>query len=214
MNSQTEELKSANRQLADTIQRSPSQVSPGSAGRHLDVKLIDMKAMNRKKYDGKHETPYRTWAKSVRAYCNASKPGFRKFLRWVETQTSAIDRHLLSTFSWEHKEAEADALYEFLLLHTTEDTQQLVELQDENGPEAWRQLSIRFDPIGEPFVFDQMSSLMEVPRCKQLMDPPAALTKWERSLRSFSERTGGSQAVPPRVKAPHLVQDDPVEYDE
>ena len=56
---------------------------------------------------------------------------------------------------------------------TTDDAQQLVELQaDENGPEAWRQLSIRFDPIGKSYAFDQMASLMEVPRCKQLTDRP------------------------------------------
>ena len=64
LNTQTEELKSANRQIVDTIQRS---ASTASAGRHIDVELIDMKAMNPKKYDGKHETPYRAWAKSVRA---------------------------------------------------------------------------------------------------------------------------------------------------
>ena len=73
-----------------------------------------------------------------------------------------------------HKEAASDALYDFLLLHTTDDAQQLVELQaDENGPEAWRQLSIRFDPIGEAYAFDQMASLKEVPRRKQLTDLPS-----------------------------------------
>ena len=136
LSTQTEELKSAKRQVVDAIQRSSGVTI--SDGRHTDVKLIDMKAMNPKKYDGKHETPYRAWAKPVRAYCNASKPGFRKFLRWIETQTSAIDRHLLNTFAWEHKKAAADALYDFLVLHTAEDAQQLVELQDEKGPEAWR----------------------------------------------------------------------------
>ena len=101
-----------------------------------------------------------------------------------------------------HKEAASDALYDFLLLHTTDDAQQLVELQpDQNGPEAWRQLSIRFDPIGESYVFDQMASLMEVPKCKQLTDLPAALTKWERSLRNFTEGTGG-QAVLAEWKLP------------
>ena len=117
---------------------------------HGDVKRMYMKAMGPKKFDGKLDSPFRAWAKAVRAYCNASKPGFRKYLRWVETQTEAIDARLLSGFHWEHKEAASDALYDFLLLHTTDDAQRLVELQpDENGPEAWRQLSIRFDPIGE-----------------------------------------------------------------
>jgi hypothetical protein len=54
----------------------------------------------------------------------------------------------------------------------------LVELQDENGLEAWRQLALRFDPVGESYVFDQMSALMDVPRCKQIVDIPAAITRW------------------------------------
>ena len=56
-------------------------------------------------------------------------------------------------------------MYDFLLMHTTDDAQRLVELQsDENGPEAWRQLTLRYDPIGESYVFDTMASLMKVPR--------------------------------------------------
>ena len=50
-----------------------------------------------------------------------------------------------------------------------------------------------------------MASLMEVPICKQLTDFPVALTKWERSLRNFAERTGG-QAVPPEWKLPILFK--------
>ena len=100
------------------------------------------------------------------AYCNASRPGFRKFLRWVEVQSDPIDAYLLGGFHWEHKETAADALYDFILLHTSDDAQQFVELQDENGPEAWRQLSIRYDPVGESYVFDQMFALRDVPRWK------------------------------------------------
>ena len=46
-----------------------------------------------------------------------------------------------------------------------------------------------------------MVSLMELPRCKQLTDLLAALTKWECSLRIFAERTGG-QAVLAEWKIP------------
>ena len=105
--------------------------------------------MGPKKFDGKFDSPFRAWAKVMRAYCNASKPGFGKYLRWVEAQTVEINGSLLANFQWEHKEAASDALYDFLLVHTTDDAQRLVELQsDENGPEAWRQLSLRYDPIG------------------------------------------------------------------
>ena len=124
---QIQNLISANRQLSDEIRCSAagSSLSRGNA----DVKLIDMKAMGPKKFDGKIDSPFRAWAKAVRAYCNASKPGFRKFLRLVEAQTVEIGSRLLAEFHWEHKEAASDALYEFLLLHTTDDAQRLVELQ-------------------------------------------------------------------------------------
>ena len=50
-----------------------------------------------------------------------------------------------------------------------------------------------------------MAALMEVPRCKQLTDFSAALTKWERSLRDYAERTGGS-AVPREWNLPILFK--------
>ena len=86
-----------------------------------DVRLIDMKGMSPKQFDGKFDTPFRAWAKALRAYCNVSKAGFRKYLRWVEAQTQPIDAGLLAGFSWEHNVAASDALYDFLLLYTTDD---------------------------------------------------------------------------------------------
>ena len=86
-------------------------------------------------------------------------------------------------------------------MHTSDDAQQLVELQDENGFETWRQLALRFDPIGESNVFDQMSARMDVPCCKQIVEIPAAITRWERSPKQCAEKTGG-QAVPADWKLP------------
>ena len=45
-----------------------------------DVRLIDMKGLSSKKFDGKFDTPFRAWAKAVRDYCNASKMGIRNYL--------------------------------------------------------------------------------------------------------------------------------------
>ena len=50
-----------------------------------------------------------------------------------------------------------------------------------------------------------MASLMDVPRCKQLTDLPAALTKWERSFHNYSERTGGA-AISLEWKLPILFK--------
>ena len=161
-----EELKQANRQLVNMM---ASSGGGGGGDRVSDIKLIDMKAMNPKSFDGKVESPFKAWAKKVRAYCNASRPGFRKFFKWVESQNSRVDFQVLSRCDWKFKDVASEVLYDFLLMHTSDDAQQLVELQDENGLEAWRQLVIRFDPVGESYAFDQMSALMEVPRCKTLV---------------------------------------------
>ena len=72
----------------------------------------------------------------MRAYCNASRPGFRKFPRCIENQTTVIEYPVLTGFAWEHKEGAGEAIYDFLLLHTSDDAQQVVEWQDENGPEV------------------------------------------------------------------------------
>ena len=78
---QIQNLMSANRQLSDEVRRSAA--SSSTSRWHGDVKIIDMKEMGPKNFDGKLDSPFRAWAKAVRAYCNASKPGFRKYVRWV-----------------------------------------------------------------------------------------------------------------------------------
>ena len=75
-----EELRQANRQLVNIISSSDGG---GGGDRVSDIKLIDMKALNPKSLDGKAESPFKAWAKKVRAYCNASRPGFRKCFKFV-----------------------------------------------------------------------------------------------------------------------------------
>ena len=56
-------LMSANRQLSDDIRRGAASSSMSRG--HGDVKLIDMKAMGPKIFDGKLDSPFRAWAKAV-----------------------------------------------------------------------------------------------------------------------------------------------------
>ena len=77
---QIQNFMSANRQLSDKLWRAASSASM-SRGRDPDVKLVDMKGMSPKKFDGNFDSPFRARAKAVHAYCNASRPGFRKYLR-------------------------------------------------------------------------------------------------------------------------------------
>ena len=126
-------LRQANRQLDSII----SSSGGGSSGeRGGDIKMIDMKAMNPKVFDSKPASPCKAWAKKVRAYCSANCPGFRKFLKWIESQTDVIDCQVLSRFDWRYKDVVHDVLYDFLLLHTSDNAQELVELQTENWLES------------------------------------------------------------------------------
>ena len=113
----------------------------------------------------------------VKAFCNANLAGFRKLLNWIETQQTAIDPSMLSAIQWKHKDVAGGALYDFLAPNTQDDALRLVERQGGNGPEAWRQLCLRYDPVGESFVFDQMASLIEVERCTKMTEIPDKITK-------------------------------------
>ena len=76
---QIEFFRSANHKLTDAMQRQGGSSSVGRAS--SEVRLIDVKAMKSNKSDGKLDTPYRACPKAVRAYCNASRPDFRKYFR-------------------------------------------------------------------------------------------------------------------------------------
>ena len=198
------ELQQANARLAETL--AAGQGDREERG-HSSIKLIDMKTMAPKTYAGKPEEPFRAWAKKVRSFCNASRPGFRKFLRWVETQTTVVDEGLLTrNCDWKYKAAASEVMYDLLTLHTTDDALILVELQvEENGLEAWRQLCARFDPIGEGYVLDAMTGLLDVPRCTKLVELPSAIARWQRSLSTYTQKTGGS-TIPADWKLPVLFK--------
>ena len=120
-----------------------------------------------------------------------------------------MDFEVRSRCDWKFKDVASEVLYDFLLMHTSDDTQHQVELQDENGLEAWRQLVIRFDP--ECYVFDPMNAQMEVLRCKHLIEFPAAITRCERSLRDYADKTGGAcrAAI---VEIAYMIQDGTKRY--
>ena len=46
---------------------------------------------------------------------------------------------------------------------------------------------------------------MDVPRCKQIVELTAAITRWEHRLKQYAEKTGG-QAVPADWKLPILFK--------
>ena len=160
--------------------------------------------MEPKVFSGKQGEHFKTWAKKVRPYVNGHKLGFKKILQWVEMQQEPINPDQMN-IDWPHKGAASVILYDFLMIHTADDAQVCIELVEDNGAEAWRQLCRRYDPIGESFVLDQMGDLMNVPRCKSLVELPGAIAEWERLHNVYSQRTNGS-TVPEEWKLPILFK--------
>ena len=178
----------------------------GGGGRSSDksMQLVDLKTMRPKVFSGKAEESFRGWAKKVRSYCNSTKSGFKKFLKWIEVQQDPIpDDYSRIPIAWEHKVECAEKLYDFLFQHTELGAQVEVENAEDNGPEAWRKLVQRYDPLGESYIVDEMGSLMNVPRCKKIVELPAAISRWERAHALYHERSGG-KSVPDDFRIPLL----------
>ena len=91
------------------------------------------------------------------------------------------------------------------MLQTSEDANTLVELQNENGLEAWRKLVKRSDPAGESYFLDQMTNPMEVQRCSNLTDLASAINRWEKAHTMYQAKSGG-KAVPEDWKVPILFK--------
>ena len=198
------QLKQDNSQLNAALTRTQGMIPSGgqSDPRSGMGALVNMKTMAPKVFHGKAEESYRTWAKKTRAYCNASRPGFKKFLQWIERQETEINVDDMRV-DWRYKESAAEVLYDFLMIYTDDSARIIVERYEDNGPEAWRQLARRYDPIGETYAIDQMNKLMNVSRCKSMIELPTAISRWEKAHANYVSRAGGSQ-IPEEWKVPIL----------
>ena len=129
------ELATFHKEIVDLKAR--GLVGHGSGGREGNEmgSLINMKTMEPKSFGGTSGESFRTWAKKIRAYVNGHRSGFKKFLKWVEAQTTPINMDDMDC-DWKYKESAAGHLYDFLMMHVTGDAQVIIELIEDNGPEA------------------------------------------------------------------------------
>ena len=171
--------------------------------------LIDTKVMAPNKFDGTKLDEYRSWAKRTKAYCNAKKIGFRKVLEVCEKSKVSIDSVVMTAWSWAPaspaNQFEADKkLYDLLVLICSGEALNLVERRPDEGFEGWRQLALRFHPVGETYTFDKMNALMHQSRARNMAELPAAIDTWESNVRKFEERSG--ESFPEVMRMPVLMQ--------
>lgn len=188
------QLRQDSSQLNAALTRTQGMIASGGQSDPMSGMgaLVNMKTMAPKVFHGKAEESYRTWAKKTRAYCNASRPGIKKFLQWIERQETEINVDDVRV-KWRYKESAAEVLYDFLMIYTEDSVRIIVERYEDNGPEARRQLARRYDPIGETYAIDQMNTLMNVSRCKSMIELPTAISRWEKAHANYVSRAGGSQ---------------------
>ncbi len=166
--------------------------------------LIDAKTFDPKIFSGKDDENIKTWAKRVRAYCNARKRGFRTILEWAEQQNTPIDDADLTSLQWEPALESDGEFYEYLSMVTTDEALLLVEKFKNHGFEAWRQLHRRFNPTGGRFEVSRMNNLLSRKQCKTLSEVPAAVDVLERDIANYEARS--SQTFPAEWKIPLLLQ--------
>ena len=189
------ELEQTKAQTDDALKRAHEMIKNLEQARAPDkdrMDLVDVKSMAPQSFGGKREESYKQWAKKVKAYCNARRPGFRQALEWAEAEVTPIDQATLGNMNWAFADIANSKLFDLLVMHLYDDPLILVENHANQGFEAWRALSRRYDPVCEQFTFDRMTSLLTRKRCKDIGELPAAIERWNRDLGLYERKTGNT----------------------
>ena len=175
----------------DAQQRTEEAVRMATLGaRKDDVFLVDVKTMQPNIFSGKTNESFKCWAKKVKAFCNARKDGFRQALEFVERETDAIDFAVVNSMNWAPAVEANSRLYDLLVMLLVDDALVIAENHQGQGFEAWRALCRRYDPAGEQFMFERMTSLLTRERCRDIGELPGAIEKWMRDLGLYEKKTG------------------------
>ena len=190
------------RQQRDEIQRSEEKVAKLLFTQKFD--LLDLKAMQPEVFKGRRNEPFKPWARKMKAYCNAKRGGFRAALTWAEGQTGEITD--LSGMAWDQAQVADAKLHDFLLMVLGEDAQILVETPDLEcrGFEAWRLLVKRYNPSGGQYELDAMMALMNLTAVKDISALPGAISRFERDLKLYEQRSG--RPFPEEFKVPTFLK--------
>ena len=123
--------------------------------------LLNLKHFEPKVFGGKDSEDIKPWAKRMRGYCNAKRPGYKIAMEWAEQQKEPITTEDLDLMEWDYA-VRADAeLFEFLQMTTAGDAQIIIERHKEHGFEAWRALVQRYNPKGGRFELERMNNLLK-----------------------------------------------------
>ena len=186
-----------------TLQRN-IQESGGRRDGQSTSGLLNLKHFEPKTFGGKDSEDVKPWAKRMRSYCNAKRPGYKIAMEWAELQKEPVTTEDLELMEWEYAVRADTELYEFLQMTTAGDASIIVERHKEHGFEAWRALIQRYNPKGGRFELERMNSLLKRKQCKTLSEVPAAVDMLEKEIEHYEARN--NQRFPQEFKIPLLLQ--------
>ena len=166
--------------------------------------LINLKKFEPKTFEGKMSDNIKPWAKSIRNYCNACRPGFRVALEWAELQATTVTVNELNAMNWNEALEANIELYDYLQTVTSGEALLLVEKYPQQGFEAWRQLHLRSNPQGGRFQLNSLINLMNRKQCQSLAELPAAADRLEKEIREYETRS--TDKFPEEMKLPLPAQ--------
>ena len=166
--------------------------------------LINYKKLEPKIFYGKGTDDIKPWAKTIRQYCNISRPGFRVALEWAESQTTPITAEDIQSTNWAPATEVNVELYEYLQTVTAGEALVLIERFQDRGFEAWRQLVRRHNPVGGRFELRTMINILSGRSpCKTLDEVPAAADRLEKEIKNYETRS--NMKFPEEFKLPLLT---------
>ena len=194
----------------DMRNRMEEAVRFAGMSRRDELNLVDIKTMQPSIFSGKASDSYKCWSKKVKAFCNARKDGFRQALEYCERETEKVDFETINAMNWAPADEANGRLYDLLVMLLADDALIIAENHPGQGFEAWRSLSKRYDPVGEQFMFDRMTSLLSRERCRDIGELPGAIEKWTRDLGLYEKKTG--KTLEKEWRVPIIFQMIPVKY--
>ena len=166
--------------------------------------LVDFKTITPEVFKAGANQSYNIWSKKIKAFCNAKLDGFRIALGWAERTSEPITIEAIQGSDWAPCEVANGRLYDILVMFCANDPLAIVENYVGQGFEAWRNLARRYDPVGDIFTFDAMSSLMSRPRWRHIGELAITIERWYRDVLRYQSKTGGT--LPDKWKLPIIFQ--------
>ena len=102
----------------------------------------------------------KAWSKKLKAYCNVEVNGYRKALEAAEKSKTMVDSHVIQTWNWADAAVANTKLHDMLRSVMGPDALGIIDGVPNQGFEAWRRFSVRYNTVVEMYTYNKINSLM------------------------------------------------------